>query len=71
MSSSGPWTVPVQIGLFGVAFAANDRTMSCEACKICGATNAYIDAGRGPHWASLKCAHGHFLRWLPKPAGGR
>ena len=37
-------------------------------CKRCYGTSATLGAGRGPHSASLLCACGAHLGWLPKAA---
>jgi len=66
VSSSGPWTAPSQIELFGVAAAADARATTCPPCPQCGSTVGTIGPGGGPHYARLTCVRGHFLKWLPK-----
>jgi hypothetical protein len=62
---------PRQGELFGALVAVDEHTTYCEACPQCGATIAIDAPGRGPHFASLRCLRGHFLRWLSKPRGAR
>jgi len=35
----------------------------------CGAWACVIGPGSGPHHEALRCADGHWLKWLPKPRG--
>lgn len=61
---------PAQTELFGVAASVTAETAQSDPCPRCGSTVAVRGPGAGPHWKSLRCIRGHFLRWLPKPERG-
>lgn len=60
---------PVQTELFGVATAVTPATVHSDPCPQCGSTVGVEGPGAGPHWKSLRCIRGHFIRWLPRPQG--
>jgi hypothetical protein len=49
---------------------ADERTRIIPPCPQCASAVRTIGSGSGPHYRSLTCLRGHFLRWLPKPRRG-
>jgi hypothetical protein len=56
-----------QLPLFGVTWPVSSSTRSISPCRECGLRIGVVGEGAGPHYQSLRCLHGHFQCWLPRP----